>query len=101
MSKEKYIESCGIFKKKIHDLIVEIDVLDEDDHMIFLSGGLSRVIGSLMVAENKLQEMIEDLTGDDEEVDEEEFMKDFFADKNGENFDFDRDIVFGFEGKPE
>lgn len=101
MSKEIHIEACKKFKRKIRNLIKEIVVFDENNHMIFLSGGYSRVVGKLDNAVEKLNMIIEDVIGDEDEVDEEEFMKDFFADKNGENFDFEDGTVFGFGGKPE
>ena len=88
MSKEKHIEACKDFKKQINSIMRKIDKFDEENHMIFLTGGYSRVLGSLDRATQKLDSMIEDIIGDEEEIDEEEFMKDFFADKDGENFDF-------------
>ena len=75
MSDEKHISACKSFKKKILRIMREIDKFDEENHLIFLNGGYSRVLGSLDRAAKKLDSMVEDIIGDVDEVDEEEFMK--------------------------
>ena len=71
---QKHIKMCKKFKKEIKTIFLKIDKWDEESQIIFLSGGYGRLMGSLDSAMQKLDDMITDIRGDEDEVSEDEFL---------------------------